>query len=121
VAGERRAGAGTLESRSPADTRTVVADVATAGDADVRDAIAAARAAFPSWSTTPWQERAGLLDRAADLVRARRYELAVWMILEMGKNRVEALGEIEETADLLAYYAAEMRSNDGYVREMGRL
>src|SRR5690242_21018067 len=39
----------------------------------------------------------------------------------MGKNRVEALGEIEETADLYAYYASEMRANQGYVREMGRL
>src|SRR5215510_2325650 len=39
----------------------------------------------------------------------------------MGKNRVEALGEIEETADLYAYYAQEMRDNGGYVREMGRL
>jgi len=39
----------------------------------------------------------------------------------MGKNRVEALGEIEETADLYAYYAGEMRANAGYVREMGRL
>ena len=39
----------------------------------------------------------------------------------MGKNRVEALGEIEETADLYAYYAEEMRKNAGYVREMGRL
>ena len=43
------------------------------------------------------------------------------MILEMGKNRVEALGEIEETADLLAYYAGQMRANDGYVHEMDRL
>ena len=39
----------------------------------------------------------------------------------MGKNRVEALGEIEETADLYAYYAEQMRANRGYVREMGRL
>ena len=44
---------------------------------------------------------------------------SVWMILEMGKNRVEALGEIEETADLLAYYAGQMRANGGYVRADG--
>ena len=69
----------------------------------------------------PWQERAAILDRAADIVRAARFELAAWLIFEMGKNRVEALGEIEETADLYAYYAAEMRANAGYVREMGRL
>ncbi len=62
-----------------------------------------------------------MIERAADLVRARKFELSVWMILEMGKNRVEALGEIEETADLLAYYAGQMRANGGYVHEMDRL
>jgi len=100
VAGKTRAGAAPIESRSPTDTRTVVARVATATETDVRDAVAAAREAFPRWSAVPWQERAAILDRAADIIRARRLELATWLILEMGKNRVEALGEIEETADL---------------------
>jgi 1-pyrroline-5-carboxylate dehydrogenase len=121
VAGETRAGAAPIESRSPTDTRVVVARVATAAESDVRDAVAAASAAFPGWRAVPWQERAAILDRAADIVRERRLELAAWLIYEMGKNRVEALGEIEETADLYAYYAQEMRNNDGYVREMGRL
>ena len=105
VAGKTRAGAAPIESRSPTDTRVVVARVATATAADVNDAVAAARAAFPGWSAVPWQERAAILDRAADIVRERRFELAAWLIFEMGKNRVEALGEIEETADLYAYYA----------------
>jgi len=76
VAGTTRAGAAPIESRSPTDTRVVVARVATATDADVRDAVAAAREAFPRWSATPWQERAAILDRAADIVRERRLELA---------------------------------------------
>jgi 1-pyrroline-5-carboxylate dehydrogenase len=121
VAGETRPGGPPIESRSPTDARVVVARVATATEADVRDAVAAARAAFPAWSRVPWQDRAAMLDRAADLVRARNLELAAWLIFEMGKNRVEALGEIEETADLYSYYADEMRANGGYVREMGRL
>jgi len=121
VAGETRAGATPIESRSPTDARLVVGRVATATTTDVNDAVAAAHAAFPRWSAVPWQERAAILDRAADIVRERRLELATWLIFEMGKNRVEALGEIEETADLYAYYAAEMRDNRGYVREMGRL
>ncbi len=121
VAGETRAGGPPIESRSPTDARVIVARVATATATDLRDAVAAAHAAFPSWSRVPWQDRAAMLDRAADLVRARNLELAAWLIFEMGKNRVEALGEIEETADLYSYYAAEMRANAGYVREMGRL
>ena len=121
VAAEGRPGGGTIESLNPADTRVVVARVAAGTESDVRDAVAAARAAFPAWSATPWPARAAIIERAAEIVRRRRFELGAWLIFEMGKNRVEALGEIEETADLLAYYAEEMRKNDGYVREMGRL
>jgi 1-pyrroline-5-carboxylate dehydrogenase len=121
VAGDKRAGSGVIESRSPTDTRVVVARVASGTADDVRDAVAAARAAFPAWSRTPWTERAQLLERAADIIRRRRYELAAWLIHEMGKNRVEALGEIEETADLITYYNQQMREANGYVKEMGRL
>jgi 1-pyrroline-5-carboxylate dehydrogenase len=121
VAGESRPGGGVIERRSPSDTRVVVARVATATEADVRDAVAAARAAFPAWSATPFAARAAIIDKAAAIVRRRRFELAVSMIHEMGKNRVEALGEIEETADLLLYYSEELRKNDGYVRPMGQL
>lgn len=111
----------TFESTSPADTRLIVARVPAGTADDVGAAVAAARAAFPAWSRTPWPRRAELIDGAAAIVRRRRYELAAWMIFEMGKNRIEALGEIEETADLLAYYARQMRDNGGYVREMDRL
>ena len=121
IAGAARQASETTESRSPADNRVVVARVASGTAADVGDAVAAARGAFPTWSRTPFAERARLMDRAAEIVRRRRYELSVWMIWEMGKNRIEALGEIEETADLLTYYADQMRANDGFVREMGKL
>jgi 1-pyrroline-5-carboxylate dehydrogenase len=123
VAGQLRQGtaASTIDSLSPTDTRIVVARVAAGTKQDVDDAVAAARAAFPAWSRTPWAQRAQLLDKAAELIRRRRYELAVWMIHEMGKNRVEALGEVEETADLLTYYTQQMRESGGYVREMGKL
>ncbi|HVR63734.1 MAG TPA: aldehyde dehydrogenase family protein [Polyangia bacterium] len=121
VGGQARITAQTTDSLNPADTRVVVARVASGTVADVNDAVAAARAAFPGWSRTPYAERARLLARAADIIRQRRYELSTWMILEMGKNRVEALGEIEETADLIEYYNQQMAANAGFVREMGRL
>jgi 1-pyrroline-5-carboxylate dehydrogenase len=121
IGGRARPGADMMERRSPADDRVLVARVASGSAADVDDAVAAARAAFPAWSRTPWVERARLIERAAEIIRERRYQLSVWLIWEMGKNRVEALGEIEETADLLAYYADQMRSNGGFVREMAKL
>jgi 1-pyrroline-5-carboxylate dehydrogenase len=121
IAGQTRAGATSIESLSPSDTRVVVARVASGTKQDVDDAVAAARAAFPAWSRTPWTERAQLLDRAAALIHKRRYELAAWLIHEMGKNRIEALGEVEETADLLTYYNQQMRESGGFVKEMGKL
>jgi 1-pyrroline-5-carboxylate dehydrogenase len=39
----------------------------------------------------------------------------------MGKNRIEALGEVEETADLLSYYNQQMRDSGGYIKEMDKL
>ena len=54
-------------------------------------------------------------------MRQRSFELSAWLILEMGKNRIEALGEIEELADLIDYYNEQMRANEGYVRAMASL
>jgi 1-pyrroline-5-carboxylate dehydrogenase len=121
IGGRARVTRDSADSTSPTDTRIVVAKVAAATAEDVRDAIAAARAAFPAWRATPWQERAAILGRAANLVRQRRFELSAWLILEMGKNRIEALGEIEELADLIDYYNDQMRANEGYVRPMASL
>jgi 1-pyrroline-5-carboxylate dehydrogenase len=121
IAGAPRRTASTTESRSPADTRVVVARAAAGNATDVADAVAAARAAFPTWSRVPFAERARLLDKAAAIIRQRRFELAVWLIHEMGKNQVEALGEIEEAADLITYYGEQMRKNGGFVHEMGKL
>jgi 1-pyrroline-5-carboxylate dehydrogenase len=43
------------------------------------------------------------------------------MVYEVGKNRLEALGEVEETADLLRYYANAMEHNNGYINTMGKM
>ena len=42
------------------------------------------------------------------------------MAIEVGKNRLEALGDVEETADLIRYYATRWRSNDGFVLPDGQ-
>ena len=57
--------------------------------------------AFPAWSRRPWQERVAILRRAADLISERQMEFAALLAIEVGKNRLEALGDVEETADLI--------------------
>ncbi len=104
VNGEARQGEGVEEERSPVDRDILIGRHALASRQDAKDAIAAARAFFPQWSAMPWHDRVGILRRVADLISERRYELAALMSLEVGKSRLEALGDVEETADLIRYY-----------------
>lgn len=109
-----------FEDRSPADTDLVLG-VFQKGDAShAHAALEAARKAFPMWSRMKWQERVFLLRKAADLVDQRIFEIGAVMALEVGKNRMEALGDAAETADLIRYSCYQMEKNDGYVVEMGR-
>ena len=60
------------------------------------------------WARTPWRERVAVLRAAADLISERSNELAALMSLEVGKNRLEALGDVEEAADLIRYYCQQV-------------
>jgi 1-pyrroline-5-carboxylate dehydrogenase len=83
-------------------------------------AVAAAARAYPDWSRRPWQDRVALLRRAADILDARKYELGLACLLEVGKSRLEAIGEAEEAVDLIRYYCDEMERNDGFRRPLRR-
>jgi 1-pyrroline-5-carboxylate dehydrogenase len=109
-----------FELASPIDTRNVLGRFQSGVAAHAGAAVAAAKAAYPAWSRTAWTERVALLRRAAALIEERVYELGAVLALEVGKNRMEALGEAQETADLIAYYCDRMEANDGFVREMAR-
>src|SRR5207237_4459801 len=110
-----------VDDRSPIDTSLVVSRFPMGTRTDVQDAVAAARAAFPAWSDLGWRRRIGLMRRAADLISERQFDYAALMAFEVGKNRLEALGDVEETADLLRYYSDVMESHHGFVEPMGSL
>jgi 1-pyrroline-5-carboxylate dehydrogenase len=121
IAGEERAGGDTFEVRSPADNEIVIGRFAAGTAADVNNAVAAAKAAFPAWSQRPWQERVAILRRAAALIREQKFRLAALLILEAGKNRIEAIGEVEEAADIVDTYATQVEANDGFTRHLDSL
>src|SRR6266540_2125348 len=102
------------EELSPIDHDLVIGEFAQATREDVRDAVAAATAFAPAWAATPWKERVALVRRAADLISERRSELAALMSMEVGKNRLEALGDVEESADLLRWNCNEMEKHDAF-------
>jgi 1-pyrroline-5-carboxylate dehydrogenase len=121
VDGQPRTDGETFMLGSPNDAKLELAEVHSASQRDVDDAVTAAKAAFPAWSGMPWQERVALLRRAADLISERSNELAALMTMEVGKNRLEALGDVEESADLIRYYCQQLDDNDGFARRMGQL
>lgn len=106
---------------SPINTDTLLCVVQQGTTEHARAAIAAAKAAFEGWRKTPWQERVAMIRRVAEKISETSLELSALMILEVGKSRLEALGEVEETADLLRYYADSMEKNKGFVNELGKL
>ena len=113
--------AGTFEARSPIDTDILLGTFAKGDADDVREAISAARRAQPVWRRTPWQDRLTILRRAAELISERQMKYGADMAYEVGKNRLEALGEVEEAADLIRYYATTMEDNAGYDHPMDNL
>jgi len=109
-----------FEDRTPIDASVVLAVMQKGDSTHAQQALAAARQAFPAWSRTPWQERVALLRKAAALIDERMFELGAAMALEVGKNRMESLGDVAETADLIRYACYQMEKNDGFIVEMGR-
>lgn len=103
---------------SPADLQLTMGHFFAASPALVDEAIGAARAAYPAWRDTAWQERVALLRRSADLMSERVFEIGAILSLEVGKNRLEALGDVEETADLIRYCCDAMEQNNGFNKEM---
>jgi len=104
-----------LDSVNPSQPSQLVGKVGMASVAQADAAIAAAKAAFPSWAATPVAERCAILRRAADLMESRRAELNAWMVLEVGKPLGQADPEVSEAIDFCRFYADEMeRLESGY-------
>jgi len=97
------------DSLNPSNPREVVGRTPICDTSLADRAVSAALRAFPDWSATTVEDRAAILDRAADILCGRRFEIAAWMILEVGKTWREAQSDFMETADYLRFYAREMR------------
>ena len=56
----------------------------------------------------------------AQQIEKRVYEIGAVLSLEVGKNRMEGLGDAQETADMIYWACDQMEANNGYIKEMGR-
>lgn len=107
-----------FESRSPINTDMVLGVFQQGTAQNANDALEAAKKAFQTWGRTPWQERVELVRKAASIIDERIFELAAALSLEVGKNRMEALGDAAESADFMRYSCDQMEKNNGYIVKM---
>jgi 1-pyrroline-5-carboxylate dehydrogenase len=114
VGGRDRTEGQMLVARSPIDREIVLGEFPQADAALVDDAVEAARAAFPAWRDIGWPRRVELLRAGAEVLEERKWDLSVACLVEVGKSRLEAVGEVEEAIDLIRHYCAEMERTDGF-------
>lgn len=116
INGEWVESASTFATYSPIDTSVLMGRFQDGTASDIDRAVQAARAAYPAWRATPWQERIALLQQVAEIISQRLFDIAAVDSLEVGKNRLEALGDVEEAADFIRTYCAIMQEHKGFAR-----
>jgi RHH-type proline utilization regulon transcriptional repressor/proline dehydrogenase/delta 1-pyrroline-5-carboxylate dehydrogenase len=94
---------------SPANIKDVVGTTRDATADEINRAMDAAGRAQPGWDAVPAAERAGCLDRAADLLEDRRVLFLSLLVREAGKTLPDAVAEVREAVDFCRYYAARGR------------
>ncbi len=114
VGGRDRSEGRVVDARSPIDRDIVLGEFPQAESALVDEAVEAARAAFAGWRDMGWPRRAEILRAGADVLENRKWEVSVACLVEVGKSRLEAVGEVEEAIDLIRHYCDEMERTDGF-------
>jgi RHH-type transcriptional regulator, proline utilization regulon repressor / proline dehydrogenase / delta 1-pyrroline-5-carboxylate dehydrogenase len=94
------------ECRAAVPQITPVAPVSLQG---VNHALTQATAAQATWNARSSEQRACILERAADLFEAHRAELIARCVLEAGRTVPDSASEVREAIDFLRYYAAQAR------------
>ena len=112
--------AGEFEHRSPIDTSIVVGRFQVGTREHAKASIDAAKSGFERWSSTPWEKRVKVLENFSKLIEQRKFDIAVAITYEVGKNRLESLAECWEGIDAVKFYADVMRKEKGYTAKMGQ-
>lgn len=99
------------EVLNPADQRDVVGTVCYASSEDVSRAIEVAESSQADWHSKSPADRAGILERAADLLEENRVSFMALAVREAGKSYLNAVSEVREAVDFLRYYASLIRKD----------
>ncbi|WP_322096963.1 aldehyde dehydrogenase family protein [Pelagibius sp.] len=113
IAGSWVQGPDAVDNINPSDLDDVIDSYARADAGQVNDAVAAAKAAFPAWSTGSIQARAGMLAAVAAEIMARKEELGELLAREEGKTKPEGIGEVMRAGQIFDFFAGEVVRQSG--------
>ncbi len=104
----------TFQNINPANKEDIIGEFALSDQADVDNAVKAAKEAYKTWKKIPAPKRGDLLKKAGDIFVRRKKELAEIMTREMGKPTFETEGDVQEAIDTAFYAASETRRLFGF-------
>jgi len=100
---------------SPIDKRIILGYISIASEKEIKKAVKASDIAFKKWASLDYTKRIAILKKAVIEIRNRKFELSALLTFENGKNRYEAMADIDEAIDFINYYCFEMEFNKGFV------
>ncbi|MDE1861714.1 MAG: aldehyde dehydrogenase family protein [Thaumarchaeota archaeon] len=106
-----------FQVRSPADRNLILASFPLASEEDALHAIETAKNAFHAWSQVSYRSRVQIFREVADIFSHEKFKLAATMSFENGKNRLEAIGDLDESIDFMRFYAEQLEINEGFTKE----
>lgn len=99
---------------SPVDTRMILGYISRTTSVEVDRAIDSSYLSFEKWRNFDYRERIEILKKAVKDISDRKFELAALLTLENGKNRFEAVADVDEAIDFINFYCFEMKMNNGF-------
>lgn len=99
----------TFLDRNPADWDDVIGVFPASGAEDVAEAVESAKKGYEIWRKVPPPKRGLIIQKAGELLLARKEEIAKLMTREMGKILDETRGDVQEAIDTAFYMAGEGR------------
>ena len=114
-------GEGFTDNFNPSNTEELLSKHHNTPMSKLDDIMDLAVKAQKSWRALPYQKRMEYMNKAAENIHKRQFEFSAIMSMEAGKNRMEALGEVQESVDLINYYADQMKIAEGFDKKMEAL
>ena len=106
VNGKKVSGTKKVIHVSPNNSDITLGYIQQASSEQVKRAIKSASLAFKIWGEIGYRNRIRIFKKIVELVRSRKFELAAWLSFENGKNRYEAIADVDEAIDHIMTYGS---------------